>query len=163
MKNNKGILDCKNKTFTFAYLNEMFTIDLTEGDLEDSWNSILLDNGTVMDFNFSWDCMEEAKPLVSLYDLKKDENGETLVDTSKNYPIKIIEIIGNRADYLGLRFDNGLSFKFLLVSEGQILYQTKKIDKVAREFTKRVEKSSSPIKILLMDSNGATKEYRNVN
>ena len=163
MKNNKGILDCKNKTFTFAYLNEMFTIDLTEGDLEDSWNSILFLNGTMMDFNFYWEDYENTKPMVSLYDLKKDEDGELLTDTSKSYPIKVVEISGTKAQYFSKSFDNSLSFKFLLVSEGQILYQTKKVEKVAREFTKRIEKSSSPIKILLMDSNGATKEYRNVN
>jgi hypothetical protein len=163
MKNNKGTLNCKDRTFKFAYMNEFFEFNLVEGDLEDCWGTILLANGTIMEFNFYWENFENCKPIVTLYGLKEDENYQLLIDESDSTPIKVVEVVGTKADYFGLKFDNSLTFKFLLMAEGQIIYQTRKIEKVAREFSKRITTSTAPIKILLMDSNGATREYRNVN
>jgi hypothetical protein len=88
MKNNTAILDSVNKIITFKYLDEVFTVDIKEGDIEDSWNSITDKNGVIWDFNFSWEDEEGCQPYLSIYGLKEIE-GQLHIDTKKSTSIKI--------------------------------------------------------------------------
>lgn len=75
MKKNTAILDCVKKLITFNFNNEIFTVDIKEGDIHDSWNSIVDKNEVVWDVNFSWeDSKYDPKPAFSVYALTKDED-----------------------------------------------------------------------------------------
>lgn len=90
MKNNTAKLDCITKLVDFKFNNEMFTVDIKEGDLSDSWNSITDKNGVMWDFNFSWEDEKDCDPSLCIYALKKDDHfGNVTVDTSNFTNIKI--------------------------------------------------------------------------
>ena len=74
------------------FADEEFTVDLTEGDLEDSWNGVTTKTGQVYDFNFSW--QENEEPAMSLYKVKEDNS----TDFFDSESIKIIAQIGNFKD-----------------------------------------------------------------
>lgn len=98
MKNNTAIFDAIKKTITFKFDDEEFTVDLTEGDLEDSWNGITTKKGVVWDFNFSWD--EDSEPSMVLYETYK-EDGFLKTNHCNDELFKIVKQIGNFVDYFG--------------------------------------------------------------
>jgi hypothetical protein len=156
MKNNKGILDCVKKTFTFMFRNEVFTIDLTEGDLDDNINAIKLKNGDIFDFNLSW--QKDCKPVVSLYAV----DGFLVTDWEDSTSIKITHIIGTEADYFGYEFDNKLPLKFQIVNSDEVvIYKTKSLNKASDELHKRKPLFSRPLTLRAIDTRGAVKEITN--
>ena len=106
---NKALLNCLSKEVILTYNNQEFLVDLSEGDLHDSWNGIMLEDGTVKDFNFSWEDdvwnefgelnkPSDEKPSIWLYEVMED--GYT---NHSNYDIIDVEIVeGTKRDY----FDN---------------------------------------------------------
>ena len=91
MKNNTATLDCNTKLITFCFQNELFIVDITEGDLSDSWNSITVSNGEVFDFNFSWEDEDDCKPNLAIYGLI--DNGDETFSTDFDNETTI-EILG---------------------------------------------------------------------
>lgn len=103
----KNILNCKEKKVCFTYKKQKFVVDLTEGDLHDSWNSITLEDGSIIDFNFSW--QEGCQPSITLY--KVDEDNSTLFDNTEKVIYPDI-IIGTKADYFSIKdFEEGIIVK----------------------------------------------------
>lgn len=89
-------LNCFKKTLSFTYEGQGFIIDLTEGDLHDSWNGITLNDGTVKDFNFSW--QEGEEPAAALYATYWED--DTLkTDHSDYFTINIQKVIGSYENY----------------------------------------------------------------
>lgn len=98
MENNTAIFSAIEKTITFKFLDEEFKVDLTEGDLHDSWNGITTKAGVVYDFNFSWE--EDTEPSMELYSTYKE--GEFLrTNHGDDHTFTIVEQIGNFKDYFG--------------------------------------------------------------
>jgi len=101
MKNNTAILLKKERLIVFKFRDETFCVDLAEGDLDDSWNSIVSvdkKNGTankVFDTNFYW----EEIPNFCLYGVHENQEGQMLVDTSEEYPIEIVKQYGTKKQY----------------------------------------------------------------
>jgi hypothetical protein len=91
MKNNTATLNCETKLITFKFQEEIFTVDITEGDLSDSWNSITTSNGVEWDINFYWEDDEDAKPCLSVYGLEDNGEGGLQINTSDE---TVIDIIG---------------------------------------------------------------------
>ena len=91
MKNNTATLDCNTKLITFCFQNELFIVDITEGDLSDSWNSITTSNGVEWDINFFWDDDKDAKPCLSVYGLEDNGEGGLQINTSDE---TVIDVIG---------------------------------------------------------------------
>lgn len=95
----KTILNCKEKKCYFSYCREDFKVDLTEGDLEDCWTSVVSSNGVMKDVNFSWgegtDC-----PVLTIYGLKENEEGIIETDFEDYYTFEFDEIIGDYNDYI---------------------------------------------------------------
>ena len=89
MKNNTATLDCVKKHITFCFNDETFTVDLKEGDIEDSWNSITDKNGVMWDINFSWEDTKGCKPSLAIYGLI-EEDGQFTINTSDETIIKIL-------------------------------------------------------------------------
>ena len=97
MENKQAILNCITKSIEFRFKDELFNIDLTEGDLHDSWNSITLKDGTTLDFNFGWE--EDELPNLSLYGLTLLDDGSFEINYRISYNFEIIEIIGTQDNY----------------------------------------------------------------
>ena len=112
----KTILNCFTKKLTFWYEDEFHEVDLAEGDLHDSWNSIQLEDGTCFDFNFTWDKETEEfmkimtsngteeydnEPRFSIYELIENEDGTVSTDHNSydSFGIYKSEFIGTNADY----------------------------------------------------------------
>jgi hypothetical protein len=97
-------LNCISKELLLKFEDKYFIVNLAEGDLEDSWNSIQFSDKTTLDINFSWEYSEE-NPSVCLYGLTYLPESDTYeTNTSEAYPIKITNIFGNKADYLNWVF-----------------------------------------------------------
>lgn len=138
----KAILNAKLKTISFTFKDELFTIDLKEGDLHDNWNSIILSNGIIYDTNFDW----YLKPQLSLYrcgDEEQQYDDSTLIDD--------FTIVGTKADYFDLEFDSELSSVFILFAENG---EVKIISKSLNTISDRKEENDY---IICIDNNGATK------
>ena len=104
LKKNTAILDTIKKTIEFNFNGEEFTVDLTEGDLEDNWNCIEMKNGDPFDVNLSWqgDIDDESeKPCFSAYPVypNNDAEGTWSADWSDDRPIKIVKVIGDKNYY----------------------------------------------------------------
>lgn len=131
MKNNTAILDTIKKTITFMYMNQEFTIDLTEGDLEDSWNSINTADGVLWDFNFCWEDETGEKPYMTIYSLEFVD-GNYRKDYKNDTSVKITEIIGNRSFYFDdkdFEFDHTSKHTFEVFNgEGELQLKTKKFN-----------------------------------
>lgn len=98
MENNTAIFNAIEKTITFKFKDEEFKVDLTEGDLHDSWNGITTKAGVVYDFNFSWE--EDTEPSMELYSTYKE--GEFLrTNHGDEHTFVIIKQTGNFKDYFG--------------------------------------------------------------
>ena len=91
MKNNTATLNCETKLITFQFQNELFIVDITEGDLSDSWNSITTSNGVEWDINFYWEDDNESKPCLSVYGLEDNGEGGLQINTSDE---TVIDVIG---------------------------------------------------------------------
>lgn len=91
MKKNTALLDCVNKLITFNFNDEIFTVDIKEGDLHDSWNSITDKNGVIWDFNFTWeDSKYDPKPHLTIYGLHEpNEDGSLSTNWDESTTIKI--------------------------------------------------------------------------
>lgn len=90
-------LNYTEKTVSFTFRGEKFKVDLTEGDYDDSWNSITMKNGIVFDVNFSQES-ESHRPSFVVYPLKK--NGVLYdTDTRKEFIIKITKVTGSAKEY----------------------------------------------------------------
>jgi hypothetical protein len=106
MKNNTAIFDAIKKTITFMFNDELFIIDLTEGDLCDSWQGITTKDNNIFDTNFSY-C--DNKFYFTIYPVEKDLT--TIFE--KDIKFDIIQQIGTKYDYLGNDFENQLLLEIL--------------------------------------------------
>ena len=141
----KNILNCKEKKVCFTYKKQKFVVDLTEGDLHDSWNSITLEDGSIIDFNFSW--QKDCSPALTLYAV--DENNTT--DFFDEYQIEISLVIGTMADYFNLEFNYSLDCVF-------ILFSAEKVKKLTTTSLNMLSDNKQDTDyIICIDSNGATK------
>lgn len=138
----KAILNAKLKTVSFSFKDDIFTIDLKEGDLHDNWNNIQLSNRIMYDINFTWD----VKPQLSLYrcgDEEQQYDDSTLISD--------FTIVGTKADYLDLKFDSELSSVFILFAEnGEIKLTTNSLNSLS-------DNKKENDYIICIDNNGATK------
>ena len=102
MKNNQAILNTETKRIEFLFKDKKYYVDLSEGDLHDSWNTIQdIETGILYDVNFSWeDSKYQKKPLFSVYgSLDADDRGFHATNLADQTPIKIIKIIGDKDTY----------------------------------------------------------------
>lgn len=103
-------LNCIEKTFTFSFEEQKFTVDLTEADLHDNWNSIQTKD-RVLDFNFSW--QEEEEPNVTLYELEVDGLGNLSILYHPSHNLPIENIIGTEDEYFKEVIKESYRIKFL--------------------------------------------------
>lgn len=142
MKNNTAILNAKSKTISFKFKYKYFTVDLTEGDLHDSWNAITTSDGIIYDVNFDWD----LKPNLNIYRCGDEE--QQYDDSST---IEISLVIGTKSDYFDLKFDEQLDCCFILFSA------EKNLKKSSKSFNNIVDLKQNTDYIICIDSNGTTK------
>jgi hypothetical protein len=117
-----NILNCKNKTLSFSFRGEDFVIDLTEGDLHDSWNGITLENGEIFDFNFYWE-EEGQEPSAVLYETYT-HNEVLCTDHTKDFSIKIDKIIGTFEEYFKEEiFNRELKGKLQNILDWNVLFR----------------------------------------
>lgn len=95
----KAFLNCIDKTISFSVNDKAFNIDLTKGDLEDSWGSIQI-GLQVYDTNFGWE--KDENPTFAVYPVVK---GETQINDGISYEVIIDK--GSYEDYYGVRFPTG--------------------------------------------------------
>lgn len=102
----RAYLDCVEKTIKFEFENQTFTLDLTKGDLGDSWGAIKTKNG-IYDTNFSWDDV----PSFTIYPVIKveDKFGGKVNSTDRDNPtsFEVVKWVGDKEDYFGVTFPNG--------------------------------------------------------
>ncbi len=92
-------LNCITKTITFNFSGQLFIIDLTTGDLEDSWSSIEVNDGSIFDTNFHWE-NENGEPRFSVYYIA--DSFETIpenIQLGRYTNFDIVEIVGSIDDY----------------------------------------------------------------
>jgi len=91
LKNNCAIMDTKKMKLTLRFKGEVHVVDLTEGDLEDNWNTITMADGTMYDFNLYWEEEGMKAPLLSMYGLlpPNDVYEYWHTNTDDQYPIHI--------------------------------------------------------------------------
>lgn len=161
MKNNTATLDCNTKLITFCFQNELFIIDITEGDLSDSWNSITTSNGEVFDFNFSWEDDKDSKPCLSIYGLEDDGDGGLQINTSDDTMIEILgkpsaDVFFNeeRFNYV---FDVSSSITGKVYNEtNEVVFKTKSMNRLSDELCIRQMKGEK-VYAVIMDKNNAKK------
>ena len=137
LKNNQGILNLTEKKIYFKFNDENFVMDLTEGDLPDSWNSFTTKDGVVRDLNFHWEGYSEGSvPNLTIYELRDNGDGTWSTDFYNNSDIDVefIEVIGTEAEYFNIPF-NGIKIKHFEVfdSNNQFVLKTKKFNKACDE------------------------------
>lgn len=108
---NKAYLNCINKTLSFSIDDTSFVINLTEGDLHDSWGSVKV-RKQIYDTNFTWD--EDENPFFTIYPviLVKDEgkDGGSYL-SAQMHDGTIYEVVierGGYRDYFSVPFPNGM-------------------------------------------------------
>lgn len=94
LNNNTAIFDAVHRLIAFKFNDEIFHIDLTEGDLEDSWNFIETKDGQGYDFNFSWEEGTLDKPSMCLYEYNEGQNC-----LGENISFSIVKVDGTEKDY----------------------------------------------------------------
>jgi hypothetical protein len=159
MKKNTAILNTITKLITFNYNGEEFTVDLKEGDLEDSWNSIVTKDDVLWDFNFSWETGE--KPCMSIYSLEFVD-GNYQKDYRNDTSVKIVEIIGDQNQYFNdkpFEFNPSLKHTFEVFNgEGVLQLKTKKFNLACDTAgSAEYEKKGKGWYVEAIDSNGARK------
>lgn len=139
MKKNTAILNTVTKMINFNFNGEEFEIDLKEGDLHDSLNSITTKNDVVFDINFSWeDSKFQPDPAFSVYSLIDNENGSWSTDWEDGTTIKIVEIIGDKNQYFRdtpQEYNpNAIPHKFEVFNgQNELQFKTKKFNKACDE------------------------------
>lgn len=161
MKNNTAILDCVTKFVTFKFNNEIFTVDIKEGDLSDSWNSIVDKNGTTWDFNFSWEDDDSCKPSLCIYALIDNGDNTYSTDTSNYTVIKIGKASADvyfKEDRFRYKFDVESRMSINIYNgKDEVTHKTKSFNRACDElhFAKKIDaKSYMVVKAL---SNNSTK------
>ena len=164
MKNNTSIVDCKNKTLTLMFQNEIHIVDLREGDLHDNWNSIEDKNGIVWDINFSWEDTKGEKPYLSIYGLQEaDENGFQSTDWDDQHSLTV-KTLGNRDIYFReerfkYKFDSSLPLSFEVFDEkDKLILRTKRGNRASDESVYQFLQHNKMCYIVVTDSNGASKK-----
>lgn len=160
MKNNTAILDCVTKYITFKFKNELFTVNILEGDLCDSWNSITTKDGEVFDFNFSWEDTKGEKPYLTIYSLIDDEDG---VLSTNHDDFTIIKIGKSDRDIFfkearfGYYFDVESKITCRLYDENDVeVFKTSSFNRACDEKYIRTS-NGEKIYMVIMDKNNATK------
>jgi len=133
MKNNQGILNLTEKKIYFKFKDEDFVMDLTEGDLHDSWNSFNTSDGVVRDLDFYWEGYSAGStPTLTVYGLTKDEgdNDYWSTNTDDETNIKLIKVIGTEGEYFDIPFDGVKKDYFeVLDADGKVFLKTKRFNK----------------------------------
>lgn len=157
MKNNCAILNCFTKQLFFKFEDKHFTVDLTEGDLEDSWNTIAFSENTELDFNFYWE--EGTEPCASLYGLILNEDGTYSPDTSDSYPLSIVNVFGTYADYFNEEFNankGNVSYKVYVGSK--LVKRTKSLNTASDMSVNLIMlEKQEDVHVIAVDRSGATK------
>lgn len=137
MKNNQGILNLTEKKVFFKFNDEDFIMDLTEGDLHDSWNSFTTKDDVTRDLNFHWEGFSQNhKPSLTVYELRDNEDGTFSTDTfsGTDVSIKLIKVIGTEAEYFDIPFDGTTKLKFEVTDkDGNIVFKSKSFNKSCDE------------------------------
>jgi hypothetical protein len=135
MKKNTAILNTVTKKINFNFEGELYEVDLTEGDLEDSWNCIQNQKGLEFDVNFSWqgaDNDETDRPGFEVYPLVDNGDGTWSADTSDYTIITIIEVIGDKNQYFNdepHKFIHNCKHTFEVFNgQGELQLKTKKFN-----------------------------------
>lgn len=92
-------LNCITKTITFNFSGQLFVIDLTTGDLEDSWSSIELCDGSIYDTNFHWEDDNEEPRFGAYFIADSFENIPENIQLGSYTNFDIVEIVGTIDDY----------------------------------------------------------------
>lgn len=150
MKDNTAILNTITKKINFNFRGEIFEVDLREGDLEDSWNSITMANGDVFDVNFSWqgdDNDETEEPCFSAYPVLSNGDGTWSADWSDNSGgMDIVKVIGDKNYYYNdepQKFNHSARHTFEVFNgQGELQLKTKRFNRAvdtagSAEFEKR--------------------------
>lgn len=160
-KNNTAFLDTHTKLIKFIFNDEEFIVDIKEGDLCDSWNSIVDKNDVVWDFNFSWE-NEEEKPYLSIYALHEpNDEGFQSTNWEEDTSIKIVEILGNASFFFN---DKDFEFNHLLPTRYEVFDNNKVLQMKTKSFNKACDetviqkwKGNLGWYVEAIDSNGARK------
>lgn len=112
MNKPKVYLDCIEKTIKFRFKDQDFEVDLTEGDLEDSWNAIRVDVNVFYDTNFAWQGKDEQPtfaiyPLIKKVDDKFPDSKHWTTDTDNGISFDIVIRRGTYEDYFSILPPNG--------------------------------------------------------
>jgi hypothetical protein len=99
MRNNTGVVLFDHKAIVFRFEEVLYSVDLTDGDLEDSWSSITNRDGQPYDTNFYLESPKNS-PTFYLYKCKDKGDGNWEVDTTHETEIKIVKQIGKKSEYL---------------------------------------------------------------
>ena len=167
MKNNTATLDCVTKLITFKFKNEIFTVDIKEGDLHDSWNAITTKDDVVWDFSFSWEDIKGEKPLLYIYGLVKDEEDGFLTTDWNNYTIiKIGKSDANvffKEERFGYKFDVTSKIVGRVYNDkDEEVFKTKSFNRLCDELYIRQSRGGNVYGVI-MDKNNATKLIKNGN
>ena len=135
MKNNQGVLNLNEKKIHFKYNDEDIVMDLTEGDLDDNWNSFRSKDGAIYDLNFHWlGYSQKHKPNLTLYPLINNGDGTFSTNFDEDVNIKLVEVIGTEGAYFGIPFDGVKTSHFeLFDKDGVLKLTTKKFNKACDE------------------------------
>lgn len=102
MENYTAKLDCIKKIVTFCFNDEIKQVDLTEGDLDDSWNYFEDKNGIGWNTSFTWENHIDSEPNFSVYGRETLGDGSVQIDSDAEYVFEIVEQIGTQTDYFKL-------------------------------------------------------------
>ena len=167
MKNNTATLDCVTKLITFKFKNEIFTVDIKEGYLHDSWNGIITKDDVVWDFNFSWEDTKGCKPSLTIYGTFVDEEDGFLTTDWEND--NIIKIGKSNADVFfkeerfGYKFDVTSKIVGRLYNDkAEEVFKTKSFNKLCDELYIRQSRGCDVYGVI-MDKNNATKLIKDGN
>lgn len=160
MKNNTAILDTKTKLIKFMFNNQEFTVDIKEGDIDDSWNCITTEDGVLWDFNFCWE-NEKCEPSLTIYALtEKDADGYQSTIWDKDTSIEIVEIIGNSNFFFedkDFEFNGRLNPVYEVFNgKGESFLKTKSLNKASDTGVTLRHNGDADAYIIATDSNGAT-------
>jgi hypothetical protein len=162
MKKNTAILNTITKMINFNFNGEIFEVDLKEGDLHDSWNSILNKNDDGFDVNFSWQHTDlDPKPGFEIYPLLDNGDGTFSADHSDYTIIKIVEIIGDKSQYFydkPYEYNSKLPLRFeVFNANGELQMKTKRLNKASDEVVTQRFRGNLDWYVEAIDSNGARK------